>query len=165
MLDTWDWTGREYVLALREQEPPHYRIHAIYDADDKLRAGEFRAALDAYARLRDNRKLAAWTIAGETEALRAYAAFRIVIIYARLKNGRANDWLNTLVGENPPGTPGGGFAQMGQAFMDNFRATNDARAACAQAISAGAAQMNVLGVLNSFGSANRTYTLNDVCPF
>jgi hypothetical protein len=165
VLDTWDWTGREYVLALREQEPPHYRIHAIYDADDKLRAGEFRAALDAYARLRDNRKLAAWTIAGETEALRAYAAFRIVIIYARLKNGRANDWLNTLVGENPPGTPGGGFAQMGQAFMDNFRTTNDARAACAQAINAGAAQMNVLGVLNSFGSANRTYTLNDVCPF
>jgi hypothetical protein len=54
---------------------------------------------------------------------------------------------------------------MGQAFMDNFRATNDARAACAQAISTGAAQLNVLGILNSFGSANRTYTLNDVCPF
>jgi hypothetical protein len=83
VLDTWDWTGAEYVLALRATEPPRYRIHAVYDADDKLRDGEFRAALDAYARLRDNQKLAAWTTAGEPETLRAYAAFRIMIIYAR----------------------------------------------------------------------------------
>ncbi len=53
---------------------------------------------------------------------------------------------------------------MAQAFMDNFRATNDARAACAQAISAGATT-GVLGTLNSFGYSNRSYTLNDVCPF
>jgi hypothetical protein len=51
---------------------------------------------------------------------------------------------------------------MGTTFMDNFRATNDAHAACAQALSVGA---GVLGSMNSFGYANRTYTLTDLCPF
>lgn len=163
VLDTWDWNGLEYVLALREQETPRYRIHAVYDADDKLRDDEWRAAIDAYARLRDNNKLQAWSVAGDTETLRAYAAFRIMIIYARLGNGRANDWYNILQGENPPGTSGQGFAVMGTAFMDNFRATNDARAACAQAISTGG--VGVLGSMNRYGYANRTYTLGDLCPF
>jgi hypothetical protein len=165
VLDTWDWSGVNYVLALRQQEDPRYRIHAVYDADDQLAAGDYRPAIDAYARLRDSTRLQSWTVAGETEILRAYAAFRIMITYARLRNGRANDWLNILAGENPPGTPGNGFAVMGQSFMDNFRSTNDARAACAQAISTGAAQPNVMGALNSFGSTNRTYTLGDICPF
>jgi hypothetical protein len=49
--------------------------------------------------------------------------------------------------------------------MDNFRSTNDARAACAQAITTGAAQPNVLSVMNSYGYNNRSYTLNDLCPF
>ncbi|MEB2287724.1 MAG: hypothetical protein OZ934_06420 [Anaerolineae bacterium] len=163
VLDTWDWNGEDYVLALREEVPgARYRIHAVYDADDLLRGGQWRPAILAYDEARTNRDLLAWTPPGETEALRAYAAFRIVITYARLGNARAETWLNTLIGENPPGTPGYGFAQMGGAFMDNFRATSDARAACAAAIASGA---NVLGVLNSYGYANRAYTLNDVCPF
>ena len=165
VLDVWDWTGAEYVLARRDQEDSRYRIHAVYDADDRLRAGELRLAIDGYARLRDNNNLQAWTIAGETEMLRAYAAFRILIAYARLGNARAEDWLNILQGENPPGTPGHGFAQIGAAFMDNYRATNDARAACAQAISTAAGLPNVLGPLNSYGYANRTYSLADLCPF
>jgi hypothetical protein len=163
MVDTWDWNGAQYLLALREEVPgARYRIHAIYDADDLLRDGQWRPAILAYDEARTSRDLLAWTIPGETEALRAYAALRIVITYARLGNARAETWFNTLIGENPPGTPGYGFAQMGQAFMDNFRATGDSRAACAAAIASGA---NVLGVLNGYGYANRAYTLNDVCPF
>jgi hypothetical protein len=52
---------------------------------------------------------------------------------------------------------------MGAAFMDNFRATNDSRAACAQALTI-AAQVNALGPLNSYGYSNRSYTLGDLCP-
>jgi hypothetical protein len=88
-----------------------------------------------------------------------------MITYALLRNGRAEDWFNILQGENPPGTPGNGFAVMGAAFMENFRATSDARAACAQALSVGASQPNVLSALNSYGYANRTYMLGDLCPF
>ncbi len=165
VLDTWDWNGMQYVLALRQEEEPRYRIHAVYEADDLLRADEWRPAINAYAAMRDNSKLLSWTMAGEYEVLRAYAAFRIMITYALLKNARAEDWFNVLQSENPAGTAGSGFAAMGTTFMDNFRATGDARAACAQAISVGAAQPNVLSVLNGYGYSNRTYTLNDLCPF
>ena len=165
VVDTWDWNGADYALARREEpQGARYRIHAVYDADDLLRDGQWRPAILAYDGARRDTNLLSWTVAGEYEALRAYAAFRIVITYARLQNGRAEDWSNTLQGENPPGTPGSGFAQMGQAFMDNYRATGDTRAACAQAISAGAAT-NVLSLMNGYGYSNRSYTLNDLCPF
>lgn len=165
VLDTWDWSGSNYVLALRAEEDPRYRIHAVYDADDRVRSAEWRPAIDAYARLRDNNNLLSWTAPGEYEVLRAYAAFRILIIYALMGNGRAEDWYNLLQGENPPGSAGNGFAVMGQSFMDNFRSTGDARAACAQAISAGASVSGILNVMNSFGYSNRSYTLGDICPF
>jgi hypothetical protein len=162
VLDVWDWTGLDYVLARRDPEDIRYRIHAVYEADDYFNNGAWRPALDAYARMRNNANLMSWNVAGEYEILRAYGAFRIVIIYARLGNARAEEWYNTLQSENPPGTPGNTFAQMGTTFMDNFRATNDAHAACVQALSVGA---GVLGSMNSFGYANRTYTLTDLCPF
>jgi hypothetical protein len=165
VLDVWDWTGLEYMLAQRNEEEPRYRIHAVYDADDLLSASDWRPAINAYAAMRDDNDLLAWTVAGEYEILRAYGAFRIMITYALLRNGRAEDWFNILQGENPPGTPGNGFAVMGAAFMENFRATSDARAACAQALSVGASQPNVLSALNSYGYANRTYMLGDLCPF
>ncbi len=162
VVDIWDWNGEEYVLALRESEGPRYRIHAIYDADDVFRNGSLREAISAYAEARDDGDLLAWSVAGEREILRAYAAFRIMIAYARLGNARAEDWFNVLQGENPPGSSGHGLAQMGAAFMDNFRATGDARAACAASLGAGA---GVLGALNSYGTSNRSYQLGDLCPF
>ncbi|MBI5961119.1 MAG: hypothetical protein HY866_20450 [Chloroflexi bacterium] len=165
VIDVWDWNGVDYLLAQRQETGSRYRIHALYEADDRFRAGELRPAILDYDALRKDNSLLSWTISGEYEALRAYAAFRIVIGYARLNNGRANDWLSVLQSENPAGTTGSGFAAMGTAFMDNFRATNDARAACAQAISTGATQPNVLSILNSYGYNNRSYTLNDLCPF
>jgi hypothetical protein len=155
----------DYLLALREEpQGARYRIHAIYDADDLLRAGQLRPAILAYDAARRDQTLLSWTVPNEYETLRAYAAFMIMISYARLGNGRAEDWFNLLMSENQPGTPGYGFAQMGQAFMDNYRATTDAHAACAQAISVGATA-NVLSGLNGYGYSNRAYTLNDVCPF
>jgi hypothetical protein len=164
VVDTWDWNGVNYVLALREEpDGARYRIHAIYDADDLARDGQLRAAILAYDAARRGTGLLAWTAAGETEVLRAYAALRIVVLYARLQSGRAEDWLRSLQAENPPGSPGYGLAQMGTAFMDNFRATGDTRAACAAALSVG--DGGALGIMNSYGFSNRAYTLGDLCPF
>jgi hypothetical protein len=164
VVDIWDWNGADYLLARRDPAGSRYRIHAMYDADDLLDAGQWRPAILAYDAARRDTTLQSWTIPGETEILRAYADFRIMSTYALLKNGRAETWFTTLQGDSPPGSPGYGFAQMGTAFMDNYRATQDARAACAQAISV-AAGTNVLSLMNSYGTNNRSYTLNDLCPF
>lgn len=165
VVDTWDWNGVDYLLALREEpEGSRYRIHAIYDADDLIREGQYRSGILAYDAARRDTDLLAWSVANEREILRAYAAFRIVSGYARIQSARAETWFEVLIGENPPGTPGYGFAEMGQAFMENYRATGDSRAACAQAIARGA-QNNVVALLNNYGYSNRTYTLGDLCPF
>lgn len=166
LTDIWDWNGRDYVLAVREEpEGSRYHIHAIHDADDLFRAGQFRDALMAYDAVRRNRNLLSWNaVSGERQVLDAYAAYQIVIGFARLQSGRAESWLPILVNENPPGTPGHGFAQMGEAFMNNFRATGDTRAACAEARNA-AAMTSVLGLMNSYGYNNRSYWMTDLCPF
>lgn len=165
VLDTWDWNGVDYVLARRDQEEARYRIQAVHDADQLLDERQWRAAINAYAALRDDNSLSAWNVSGDYEGLRAYAAFKIMITYALMGNGRADTWFNVLQQENPPGSAGHGFAQMGATFMDNFRATGDAHAACAQALSAGGMQPNTLSLLNSYGYNNRSYMLSDLCPF
>jgi hypothetical protein len=164
MTDIWDWNGLDYVLALRDQpEGTRYHIHAIYDADDTF-ATDLRQGILAYDEVRRNPNLLNWTVAGERQLLDAYAAFRIVIGFARLNSGRADTWIGVLVNEHPPGSSGHGFAQMGEAFMNNYRATGDASAACAEARNAGLSA-NVLGPMNSYGSNNRRYTMADLCPF
>ncbi len=164
MTEIWDWNGMDYVLAVRDEpEGSRYHIHAIYDADDVF-ATDLRQGILAYDDVRRNPNLLGWTTSGERQVLDAYAAFRIVIGFARLNSGRAETWINVLLNENPPGTPGHGFARMGEAFMNNYRATGDARAACAEARNA-AATTNVLSLMNSYGFNNRTYSLGDLCPF
>ncbi len=166
VVDVWDWNGRDYVLALREEpEGARYRIHAIYDADDLLKARQWRPAILAYDAARRDQNLLSWSlIPGESEFLRAFAAFRIMITYALMGNARADTWYDILMGENPAGSPGYVWAQIGQAFMESYRATGDAHAACAQANSV-AATTNALSVLNSYGTNNRSYLLGDLCPF
>ncbi|MBN1678868.1 MAG: hypothetical protein JW966_01165 [Anaerolineae bacterium] len=163
--DTWDWTGLDYVLAVREQEGARYMIHAVYDADDRLRAGDWGGALEAYDQLRKTSNLQLWGVSGEYEALRAYVAFRIMTVHASRANARAEDWLAVLQSENPEGSAGYPFTQMAVAFMNNYRATGDARAACAEAKATGRTLPDLLRVLNSYGGQNRTYTLDDLCTF
>lgn len=163
--DIWDWNGMDYVLAVREQpEGSRYHIHAIYDADDLLRDGEWRQAILLYADVRLNQNLQSWILPNEDDILDAYCEWRIVSTYAALGSGRAEDWFAMLTNNNPPGSPGYGFAEMGQAFMDNFRATGDRRAACAAALGTPGAA-SALSLMNGYGYNNRTYLLNDLCPF
>ena len=65
--------------------------------------------------------------------LRAFANYRIVTTYARIGDGRAENVLGSLLGENPEEAPGNVYAAMGNAFMEVFRGSGDATAACGRA--------------------------------
>jgi hypothetical protein len=165
IVDVWDWTGQNYLLAVRTPDEAHYRIHRLHDADEELFAGNRRNALAGYFDVRDNADLLAWTLPNETVLLRAFATFRIVTTYARNGDERAESMLGTLLGENPEGTPGAVYAAMGRAFMEAFRSGSGATAACQSALSIAATRSEVLAFLNSYGFANRSYSLSDLCPF
>lgn len=165
-IDVWDWTGKNYVLAVRNPDEPRYRIHALNDADIAFSVSSWRTAIEGYNQVRDDETLLGWTQPGEREALRAYAAYRMVIAHARLReNARAETALAVLVAENPEGTPGAGYSAMGQAFMNDFRASNNLTTSCQAALLAGGARPDVIGLLNSYGYANRVYTVPELCPF
>ncbi len=166
ILDIWDWTGQNYVLAVRTPDDPVYRVHQLHDADAELTAGNTREALRAYNAVRNETDLQAWTLPNETAQLRAFAAFRIMTIYANIGDPRVDNLWETLASENPEGTPGSAFAAWGAAFIETFRATESPSAGC-QAVRSlvTSTRPEALAFLNSYGFANRNYTATDICPF
>jgi len=165
VVDVWDWTGENYMLAVRTLDDPRYRVHLLQDADAELFAGNTRSALRIYFEVRNRRDLLSWSVPNEAELMRAFATYRVVTIYARNGDGRSEETLGTLLAENPEGSPGAVFAEMGRVFMETFRAGNDGRAACQAALGVAAGRPETLGFLNSYGYANRAYSLGDLCPF
>jgi len=163
LTDVWDWTGQSYVFAVRSRDDPLYAIHQLHDADDELFAGQGRNALRGYFEIRNNPNLLSWSISDEPALLRAFATYRIIITYALNGDDRTEETLVTLQNENPEGTAGNIFVGMGNAFMEVFRSTGDLSAACGAALNVGG--QPAISFLNSYGTANRLYTLSNICPF
>lgn len=164
--DVWDWDGIAYRLAFTQVEAPVYRIHALYDADDQFAQTHWKDAIKLYDRVRDDATLQPWTLPDEAVVLRAYATYKKMLALIANKQPRpADDALASLQAENPAGTPGEGYAVVGQAFMDNYKKTRDRKKACAEALNVAATRKETLGVLNSYGFNNRTYSMPDLCPF
>jgi hypothetical protein len=164
--DIWDWDGVVYRLAITQVEAPVYRIHAAHDGDLRFRQANWRDAIRLYDRVRDDARLQPWTLPDEAMFLRAYATYKKMLAQLSLRQTRqADESLAGLLAENPAGTPGEGYAIIGQTFMDSYKRLRDRRRACADALSIAATRPETLGLLNSYGFNNPTYSLGDLCPF
>jgi hypothetical protein len=153
-------------LAVVQAEAPVYRIHAVHDADIRFNQGNWRDAIKLYDRVRDDANLQPWNLPNETEILRAYATYKKMLAYVAARAPRqADDVLNTLVSENPAGSPGEGFATLGQTFSTTYAKVKDRKKTCATTLGSAAARPDLLTVLNSYGYTNRNYALVDLCPF
>jgi hypothetical protein len=165
VIDVWDWTGQNYVPALRTPDEARYRVHRLQDADADFFAGNYRSAIRGYFEVRDEANLLPWTVPDELARLRAFAAYRIVLSYARNNDERSDALLATLLAENPEGTPGAVYAQMGEVFLRTWREGAGLNGACQNALAIAASRPEALSFLNSYGTANRSYTLVELCPF
>ena len=68
----------------------------------------------------------------------------------------------------PEGNPGHPYAQLATAFWEEYAASADVAAACAQAVEYASAHADeILTPLGSafYGYSNRDYAAQDVCPF
>lgn len=166
VVDYWDWIGSGYVLAQSQPDDPLYRIHAVHDADQALTEGNWNTAVAGYLNVRDSNNLLPWIQANEREMLRAYVTYRLIIVYARLRNTRnVQNITASIATENPDGTIGVVYRDMAQAFADDFLISNNLSTACQAALRVATERPDALSFLNSYGYANRTYTLSDLCPF
>lgn len=165
-LYAWDWDGVNYRLAQILLEPAVYRIHELHDADYRFAHEEWANAIRSYDRVRENGSLLPWNLPDEAIKLRAYATYKKML--AQIANGQRRNAANTfnaLMTENPPGSPGEGYALVAQAFMDNYNRTRNPARACAAALPVITARPDTLIALNSYGYSNRTYNAADLCPF
>ncbi len=169
-MEIWDWDGVGYRLAVKQIEPPVYRIHAAHDADflfvQALQEGNWRDAIRLYDRVRDEPTLQPWLAANETIILRAYASYKKMLAQiANRQRGNADGTLAALAAENPPGSPGEGYALVAQAFLSDYNTSRDRKKACQAALNVAQTRPEVLAFLNAYGTTNRTYNLADLCPF
>ncbi|HRE46379.1 MAG TPA: hypothetical protein PLD47_01530 [Aggregatilineales bacterium] len=165
-VDYWDWDGSVYRMAMTALPPAAYLIHAVHDADTLFTLQAWEEALEKYDAVRLGRNLQAWNLPNEAIMLKAYATYRKMLIQAFNEQRRtATLTLERIKTENPPGTPGEGYVVIGQAFIDTLNKTRNVGKACAAAVAALPARPETLIYLNSYGYANRTYSLAEMCPF
>jgi hypothetical protein len=162
----WDWNGQSYLLAFTETARAQYRIHVLHDGDAALAAGNYPDARAAYNRALTDESLLSWTLPNERGYLNAYALYRLLLTYA-LQNDitQAQATFDRLATHYTAGAPGEGYTAMGLAFWNEYAPSRNISAACALARGVAASRPEILAVLNSYGTANRQYTVNDMCPY
>ena len=163
----WDWNGHNYVRALSRQDPPVYRIHVIHDADQAIREGDGQTAVQLYEQALNDAQLGSWQVPNEPLMLRAYALYRLMIAYAYLEDDRAGlDIHSTLLAEDSdPALPSYAYAMVGDAFWRTYQSTHNLHTACVAALEQVPAYPQAVLFLNSYGAANRSYQVPDLCPF
>lgn len=166
----WKWNGAQYVKTVTQLSPVDYRIHAVYEGDDALAAGDYARAIDWYGRVITDDALKDWhaEIGYRTQTdraeLTAYARFRLLLIGVVQGQANARDQLDQLTAQFPEGSPAHDTQQMAQTFWDKYQATQDIKAACVAANDYANEQYQIFEDLNLFGYANRFYTPDDMCP-
>jgi len=185
--DTWAWDGEAFRLWRSEYEPPVYRFQAVQDADAAALAGRYERAVALYDRVLHDESLLGWSAGQlwpdsaygdrptptpdpeEGQRLRAYALYRIMVVRALQgdKEG-ARDIFDQLQAEHPEGTPGAPYARVAAAFWAGYEPQENVAAGCKKAVRFATSEAEaVLEPLGSamYGSNNRDYAPQDICPF
>jgi tetratricopeptide (TPR) repeat protein len=188
------WNGHEFVLNRLELAPPQYRFQAVQDGDRLAMLGDYARALDFYQQAIYDNQLDYWSPErkeqmdavmqaeyednptptppapdrNEYPSLAAYARFRILLLH--LLRGyltEATTVYNTLLEKFPAGQPGHAFAEISQAFWEEYQVGQDMGLACRKAIDYAAAHPDILDYLGSYyhGSQSHHYQPEDICPF
>ena len=185
--DTWAWDGEAFRLWRSEYEPAVYRFQAVQDGDDAALAGRYQRALAFYHQVLHDKSLLGWSASQlwpdsaygdrstptpdpeEDQRLRAYALYRIMVVRALQRDREgARDTFDQLQAEHPEGTPGAPYAGLATAFWASYEAQENVAAGCKRAVQFAAAEADaVLQPLGSamYGSSNRDYAPQDICPF
>ncbi len=165
---TWNWLGESghFEVSAETLSGPKYRIHMLHDADQAALEGDYETAAIGYLRVMEDGSLDDGS-AGEDgrAALRAYAAFRQIVLDVRIGNtANAEAGMLFLQAAYPPESPHHAYAELAENFWEAYQISGDSREACL------AAQMYALNnpdaVLEPlyYGYANRTYLAVDICP-
>ena len=99
--------------------------------------------------------------------LRAYAHYRLLLTYAFTEqDSAALNIHTTLMAENPDTLPSYAYAAIGDAFWRTYQsAQHNMHSGCLAAAETATSYPQAAIFLNSYGPANRSYQIPDLCPF
>ncbi len=185
--DIWAWNGYQFVPERWEYTEPEFRIHAIWDGDDATRFGDYADALAFYQQGVFDTELFGWTSGqlwpdeayngGPTPApdpeewprLNAYGRYRIMLLHAiQGYQPEAQIVYDTLQENFPDGSVGSQYAELARIFWKEYSSIGDVELACAKAIEFAKSQSSIILTplgKRFYGSGQREYTPEDVCPF
>jgi hypothetical protein len=179
------WNGKEFRFAWSEQAPPQYRFQAAYDGDYFSFIGLFDRAEAMYARAVTDNSLkpgsyADWMTDGhcplkdddrpdktEPSQIKAYAAFRLVELYARMnQNKSGKKEMQFLENNFPQNSPGYIYASLAGLFWQEYEKQADISSACA--VVQKKSEDNkaaVFGLFGEYGYFNLGPNIDTICPF
>ncbi len=167
---TWQFNGQTFGKTSETREVARYRIHALHDGDDALRAKDYRQADAYFTQVTSDAALQTWdanpNAANEGQVLGAFAYFRL-IQSAALRNDSTGMQaaLETLSRFGPADSPGYLYTQLATAFVTTWNGSQNFQQSCAAAVSFAQQNANTtrwLGI-ESFGTANYDYQPEDMC--
>ncbi|MEO8397346.1 MAG: hypothetical protein ABI700_30395, partial [Chloroflexota bacterium] len=160
----YDWNGVGYVQSVTQLDPPRFRIQVIQEADTAFAAQHMDDAISLYNLSLGSTSLTNW-YNDDTETLKAYALYRLMLAYAFTESDQRLPTQQTIQQTYPDLASAPPYAQMALDFWSAEQITNNLHSACLKAQEDILTRPDALNLLNRYGSRSPTYTATDLCPF
>jgi hypothetical protein len=163
--EVWSWDGTDVVLTEVIPDYTQYRHHILYEANERMAAGELDQALLLYEQaINDSNLLTPEFSHTQTETYQAIsqlAAFRLILLDLLANDPNRAQSRVTWLQSNYPGTAS---AQAAAALVQNWTGPEGMAALCATIEAEIQALPNPTGALADLGYGNPTLTAADLCP-
>ena len=165
---TWTWHAKSGRFEISDETlaDPKYRIHVLHDADKAAREGDYETAEIGYLRVMEDGTLDDWLFGEDGRAaLRAYAAFRQIVIDVRNGNtANAEAGMLFLQAAYPPDSPQRAYVGLAESFWEAYQVSGDPGEACLSAQSYTLNNPDAVLEPLYYGYANHSYLAADICP-
>ena len=163
--EVWGWNGAAVALAETILDPTAYRHHILYEANDRMAAGDLDGALALYEAAINDGALRDDGYAHAPEQTRAdisrFAAFRLILIDLLQGNAeRANSRLSWLEATYPDSAAAGAATTL----VDEWAGSEGMDALCDRIESGLSAMENPAGALADMGYGNPSLGAGEFCP-
>lgn len=168
--EIYRWNGTGWALADTLYAATDWMPLVVWEANDRLAAGNLAEAINLYTQVITNGGFRPWhgdhggtamTAEEERALLAGFSRWSLVLANAILgEDDTAETWLNRLR-ETQPESP---YRQVAERFWQTWQTTKDLTQACEAARSYAASnRAAVVEPLNSFGYANPQFEASDIC--
>lgn len=157
--------GAPYTLVTSSFAPSNCLYHTVLDANAAFANGaadDFEAAEALYTQATsDTALVTCGQRENEVAELQSFSFYRLALIAAY--RGQP-DVAADLTGAIAAAYPDSVYADVGQSWLDSYRATGDIKVACAAVTKFAESNPEASAVLGDYGFANPSFAAADICP-